>query len=353
MRQDVAEPVQSGFRLALGVSADCQDRTQVSAAAKLNNIPALLATSVVRGSQQGDSHGGVYLIEPARQAVTQVVDWNSDDIDWQGRGWDRGLRGIAFHDDLVYIAASDELFVYDQNFQLVRSHRNPYLKHCHEIAVFQDKLYLTSTGFDSILAFDLLEKRYCWGLYIFKSGSVWDARRFDPLSREGPPASNNLHLNNVTCDDHALCVSGLRTGGIVSLGKDVRLTKQVELPEGVHNATLLTNAVVFNDTRANFLRHITRDGVEKRFAYPTYDPAELEHADVDTSMLARQGFGRGLCLLSDRLIAVGSSPSTVSVFDLQTEQTVFSVNFSMDLRNAIHGLAVWPYSVPATPDQDS
>lgn len=312
---------------------------------QLSQIPALLATSVVRGSQQGDSHGGVYLINPGKQSVRQVVDWNSDDIDWQGRGWDRGLRGIAFHDGLIYIAASDELFVYDQDFKQLRSHRNPFLKHCHEIAVFRDKLYLTSTGFDSILAFDLQEMRYTWGLYIFKAGNSWQARRFDPSSREGPPASNQLHINNVVCDDSALCVSGLRTGGIVSLGKDVRMTMQVELPEGVHNARLLSEGVVFNDTQANYLRYITRDGVEKRFAYPTYDQAELEHADEDTSMLARQGFGRGLCMLNERLIAVGSSPSTVSVFDLLTEQNVFSVNFSMDIRNAVHGLAVWPYPI--------
>ena len=40
------------------------------------------------------------------------------DIDWRGRGADRGLRGIAFHDETVYIAASDELFAYTPDFRL-------------------------------------------------------------------------------------------------------------------------------------------------------------------------------------------------------------------------------------------
>ena len=56
----------------------------------------LVTTSVVRGSQQGQSHGGVYLIDLERRSVRQAIDWNKADIDWQGRGWDRGLRGIAF-----------------------------------------------------------------------------------------------------------------------------------------------------------------------------------------------------------------------------------------------------------------
>ena len=61
----------------------------------------LVTTSVVRGSHQGDSHGGVYLVDLDKQEVVQSIDWNREDIDWQGRGWDRGLRGIAFDGERV------------------------------------------------------------------------------------------------------------------------------------------------------------------------------------------------------------------------------------------------------------
>ena len=72
-----------------------------------NPEPTLIATSVVRGSQQGESHGGVYLIDTRSGEIRQTIDWNTSDIDFTGRGWDRGLRGIAFHKNEVYIAASD------------------------------------------------------------------------------------------------------------------------------------------------------------------------------------------------------------------------------------------------------
>ena len=78
----------------------------------------------MRGSHQGESHGGVYLIDIEQQSVRQTIDWNTVDIDWRGRGWDRGLRGIAFDDDRVYIAASDELFAYTPDFKLVDSWRS-------------------------------------------------------------------------------------------------------------------------------------------------------------------------------------------------------------------------------------
>lgn len=126
-------------------------------------------------SEQGQSHGGIYIVDPATQSVRQMLDWNTADIDWSGRGWDRGLRGIAFHDDEVYVAASDELFVFDQRFRQLRSFRNRYLKHCHEIAVHRGVLYLTSTGFDSILAFSLEKQQFTRGLYASKTAGQWQA----------------------------------------------------------------------------------------------------------------------------------------------------------------------------------
>jgi len=57
-------------------------------------LPTIIATSVVRGSQQGESHGGVYLVDFERQDARIMVDWNDSGIDFTGRGWDRGLRGL-------------------------------------------------------------------------------------------------------------------------------------------------------------------------------------------------------------------------------------------------------------------
>jgi len=65
---------------------------------------------------------------------------------------------------------------------------------------------------------------------------------------------------------------------------------------------------------------------------------------MDVSGLARQGFARGLAVVSDSLVAGGSSPSTVTLYDLASNQRVMSVNLTMDVRNAIHGLEVWPFA---------
>lgn len=301
----------------------------------------LIATSVVRGSNQGESHGGVHIVDFEAEKSFTVIDWNTTVIDFQGRGWDRGLRGIAIDGERVFIAASDELFEYTPDFQLVASWRNPYLRHCHEISVYQRRLYLSSTGFDSILGFDLDHNRFCWGMHVLRIGSSYQPGLFDPGSANGPQASNELHINNVFAHSSGLHLSGLRTGALLRYDGE-KLVSWVTLPLGVHNAQPYRDGVLFNDTQADRVRFEGRDS-RASFKVPSYDVSQLTHTNLDDTRIARQGFGRGLCVIGDGLIAAGSSPSTIAIHDLNRVQTTRQVTLTMDIRNAIHGLEVWPF----------
>jgi hypothetical protein len=298
---------------------------------------------VVRGSHQGESHGGVYLIDLERRDIRQVIDWNNANIDWQGRGWDRGLRGIAFDGKVVYIAASDELFAYTPDFRQIGSWRNPYLKHCHEIAVWKRTLFLTSTGFDTVLGFDLDKKEFTWAMHVETQQFRFRGRVYDPRKDDGPLALNKLHLNNVVPTQGGMYLSGTKTGGMVLYnGREIRMS--VELPPGTHNAQPFRDGVLFNDTEADVLRYAGRGGQEDRaLKVPRYPDDQLQHRQLDQSNIARQGFARGLAVLSDTVVAGGSSPSTIAVYDLAKNECMLSVNLTMDVRNAIHGLEVWPF----------
>lgn len=304
----------------------------------------LVTTSVVRGSRQGDSHGGVYLIDLNNQSVDQVLDWNTMDIDWQGRGADRGLRGIAFHKQRVFIAASDELMSFDPKFRKMGSWRNPYLKHCHEIAVYGDQVFLTSTGYDSVLAFDILSRRFHWALHLETDGFRYKGTAYDPNGDDGPLMLNKLHINSVTPNEDGMYIAGLRTGGLLHFnGKAVNMS--ATLPPGTHNALPFEDGVLFNDTSANVVRFASRDHTRDRaFKVPVFPPEKLTGTDFDDSRIARPSFGRGLCVVRNRVIAAGSSPSTVALHDLDSGATPMSVTLSSDVRNAVHGLEVWPFS---------
>ena len=309
----------------------------------MKTLPILIATSVVRGSQQGESHGGIYLVDFENQVAKIMVDWDDSGIDFTGRGWDRGLRGIEFNGGEIFVAASDELFVYDQRFNVKRSYKNTFLRHAHEINKFENLLFVTSTGYDSLLVFDLNRDEFTRGIHLRKGINGWKSQLFDPLSKDGPEMANNLHLNNVRCSKKGLFASGLRTGALIYMDSDLNAKEYCSLPEGTHNARPFKQGVLFNDTKSDCVRAVSRDGNETNFKVPTYDETELTHTNLDDSRIARQGFARGLCLVDQELIAVGSSPSTINLFNLEEKKKVASVNLSMDIRNAIHGLEVWPY----------
>lgn len=304
----------------------------------------LIATSVVRGSNRGESHGGVFLVNLQTDEILQPVDWNTIDIDWQGPDCDRGLRGVAFHRDRIYIAASDELFVFDQAFNVVASFRNAYLRHCHELCVFERHLFLASTGYDSILGFNLETETFDWALKIVTDGRIFGTRRFNPDRDDGPLLINKLFLNTVHCDKGGMYISGMHTGAVLRFsGQGVGV--MTTLPEGAHNARPFGDGILFNDTEAHAVRFESPTS-RKAFPVPRFAPDKLTHTNPDDARMAGQGFGRGLCVVSGNEIAAGSAPATISIYDLDEHKAVKVVNLSPDVRNAIHGIAVWPYEWP-------
>lgn len=306
-------------------------------------LPKVLMTDVIRSSEQGDSHGGAYLIDLESRSFEQVLDWNRVDIDWEGRGMGRGLRGICFVGDEIYIAASDELFVFDRDWNIARSHKCKFLHHCHEISYDGNRfIYLTSTSYDSVLRFDVesgvFDRAWCFG--VDKSGI--GAKAYDPNSEVGPPFADNLHLNQVIVSGGVVYVSALLLGVMWTLDHQAdRAVVYAQIPVKTHNCQPLEGGLILmNSTGEDSVAITDRRGkIQKRFEYPLYQESLVEHSGLPEDF-ARQGFGRGLCV-DDGLVIAGSSPGTVSAFDRKSGELVASVNVSMDIRNAPHGLEIW------------
>ncbi len=167
---------------------------------------------------------------------------------------------------------------------------------------------------------------------------------YDPNGDEGPLMLNKLHINNVACRQGGMYISGMKTGGMLHFNGS-RISMAVQLPAGTHNAQPFRDGVLFNDTQSDRVCYAQRgEGSEDRaLKVPKYDPEELTHTNLDDSRIARQGFARGLCPLSDRVVAGGSSPSTITLYDLRESRQLMSVRMTTDIRNAIHGLESWPF----------
>lgn len=308
----------------------------------MSRLPTLLASSVIRGSNLGESHGGLYLLDLERRSAALVLDWNRTDIDIAGRGGDRGLRGIAFHGEHVLLAANAHLLVLDQDFVVRESYTNRYLKHCHEISVAHGHVFLTATGFDSVLAFDLASRRFVAGWHLEGRDDSLTLRPFDPCSPAGPPPGHVFHLNSVAASTAGFCFSGLHTPGLLCMDGS-RLRLAAPLPQGTHNAQPLGEGVIYNDTVRERVVYRRGDHTTE-IAIPQFDAHAIINRERFGSEVARPGFARGLCAVGGTRVAGGSSPSTVALYDLRDGTRMQTLTLSMDVRNAVHGLAVWPYS---------
>lgn len=303
----------------------------------------VVATSVVRGSVAGESHGGIYIIDLDKERAYQAVDWDTKDIDWRGHGGERGLRGIAVHENQVYVATNDKLLEFSPSFELLSSYRNRYLKDCHEIFIFEKHLFITSTAFDSILAFNLETKVFENAFLIQTDGQNFRLRPYNPNKGDGPLPMNKLQLNTVHCATGGMYISGTRTAGLLMYnGK--RLGVSATLPEDAHNAQPLRDGLIFIDTPKNVLRFASRSGKgECALGLPVYPSVQLEHIEAEAAGMARAAFGQGLCVLDDKLVVAGASPATVALYDLDEQRLIKAINFSMDIRHTIHAIAAWPF----------
>lgn len=319
------------------------------------SLKKIICTSVIRSTYQGESHGGCYIVDLESEKITQVLDWNDGSISWEGRGNDRGLRGIAFFKKNIYIAASDEIFVFDDTFKIIKSYRNKYLKHCHEIFLYNNLLYLTSTGFNSILIFDLYKNKFIKGYCIkikklrrfnkiikriFHFPDRPELYIFDPEKENGPSPEGTSHINNVYVNGDIVYFSGTKMDSIYCIQNDT-LEIYGNIPYGTHNARPYDGKIVFNDTNNNQIALTTIEGhCLETFDIKLYDENELLMNNLPKDH-ARQGFGRGLAITKDGLIIGGSSPSTISVYKRGNKRAIKTINITMDVRNSIHGLGVF------------
>ena len=276
----------------------------------------LVATTVVAESKQGESHGGIYIVDFDEKRVYQPVNWH-------GPGEERGLRGIAFHRERVFVVANDELFEYNPNFELIASYRNPYLKNCHAICVHQHHLFITCSTFDSILGFNLRRNNFDLAFMVKTDGQNLAMGKFNPNGDDGPLPISKLQINSIYCEKGGMYIAGHKTGGLL-LYNGKRIGISATLPNGTNDARPFRDGMVFNDTESEHFRYATRAGKD--------------------DCAFRQQSGRGLCVVDNSVIATGSSPATIALYDLEKKKMTESMNISADVRETIHSLEVWPFS---------
>jgi hypothetical protein len=284
-----------------------------------------------------------------------MLDWNNPAINWEGRGGDRGIRGLAFWGDTLYAVAGNELFAFKQDefssrspwaIRPVASYTTRYMKLTHETWRHRDKLYICSGGADAILVFDLVAKDWTYSWYHNKYShpqTYW----FNPNTDDEPyanPTEGFMHLDSVYADDNYMWYSGAFTDS---------LWRKNLSPWFLDKSETTRFKLVYNDThnarpyRGGFLYNLSRhsktvyevDGMVVDEWDTPHSPLEQLHHTHLPADHAVQGYTRGMVTYGDYVIT-GTSPAAINVFKIGQKKPVKTVNLSKDLRNSICGMVL-------------
>lgn len=298
----------------------------------------IIATAVVRTAQKGESHGAIYLVDFSSNYF-QKIDYKDPSIEWRHRGGERGLRGITFYKDKIYIAASRKILIFDRQLNQIGYLTDNFMRSNHEIRVQDNLLYSVVAKNNSVLIFDLDNekciKRYYLSCKIAKNGLPV----LHNLSerKTGLRRKDKWHLNNVYPENDRLYISGSHLPWLLYIEND-KLYKYADMPLVYHNAQPYESGVLMNYTAKDVIAHTDLEGnIISKWGIPKYSEEKLENSMSED--FARQGFGRGLCFYKDYIIG-GSSPATISVYKKDQSNPIKSINLTKDVRYAIHGLEV-------------
>ena len=330
-------------------------------------FPKVLITTVIRIAQKGDTHGQVFLVDLNTGKAELKINWDNPSINWDGRGGDRGLRGIAIYNDFCYIASSDTIHVYNKNFEQVKSHTCSILKDCHEIFIYGDKLYIASSGYDCIAVFNISQNRFTHAYQLRYHNENWLQLNYERIRRKFAPnflpprrinsryiylgadsdnfdqitSGDTLHINSVYVDDSGIFFATQKNSNYMFRIVENKVSYYCLLKSGTHNVQPYQSNIIYNDTFNNKVVLVNKKGKELiSLDVINYKENELTHTDIPQNY-ARQGWGRGLTIFDQEYIIAGSSPATLSVYSLNRKERIKYIQLSKDIRNTIHGLEIW------------
>ena len=93
---------------------------------------------------------------------------------------------------------------------------------------------------------------------------------------------------------------------------------------------------------SGFITPSVEADLQEAFDLPRLDPGSLLRHGLSNDH-ARPGFARGLIARGEDLIIAGSSPATIAAYRPGSSRPITSVTITLDVRNAIHGLEMWPH----------
>jgi len=320
----------------------------------------IICSTVVRAAKQGDTHGGLYVIDVDTEEILHHQPYTDDFVNDNERGGERGLRGIVVLDDRIVVADSGGLIELDkETYKITKRLRDDQIfKSIHEICYFDDNIWVTSTAYDAIAKIDLDFRLSGFWEVIGENKSDYKAliglREINPGEA---PEEDNFHINSISANNKRLVFGGLithlydfETMNVVNPMPIINGSKSFqhnfyEYPEfyAVNLTTFGYLGLIHSDDSVHTMPNSFNNestGIERtllRTRFLVLPKAKKVKYYADD--IAKSNWNRGLARHGD-LLFVGSSPARIIVLNMKDGKIEKIIQLEEDIRHCIHGLEI-------------
>lgn len=313
----------------------------------------VFATTVIRGTQDNDLTGYLLKIDWKTNCVKKRIPIPIDTLHpfWNDRGGNRGGRGIAYYNGVLYVATAMSILKYDLSLNFLGELAHPHLGGLHEISIDNEGIWVTSTLHDLIIKLDfdgnMIEEWYACDSAILQREFNFSKRKLNlnlnfPVEDfvkhyEDYCKEVIFHLNSIFSHNHSLYFLSSRLNSFIRIKPDTKVIIEDNELGAPHNGIISGNSeVLINDTKNQCIRvYDLETGERLQSLYtPVYGPVN------QSVQFSFSGWQRGLFPVNHPVYLVGTSPATIFEVDLQKGSIGQICNIDSDVRHCIHGLTV-------------
>ena len=291
----------------------------------------LAVTTVVRAAEQGEVHGGLYILNYPDLKILNKTNFDDHFENNNKRGGERGLRGVVFLDGILIVANSNGLMKVDpSSLAILDQVNNPSIFNAiHEICYHDNHIWVTSTGNNCIVKVDLnFEVKEIWHI----QGQPFEFHQL-LISKERVEDVSDLkdenHLNSISAYNGRVVFGGALT----PLYDLETMKKSCDLYAGgfTHNFQEYHDMFISNKTTLANLEIISEEK-SVLFKIPKFT-----EKNPFPDKIAKPNWNRGL-LRHENLLFIGSSPARILVFDLNSFSFIDEFRIDTDIRHCVHGI---------------
>lgn len=319
-------------------------------------------------------YGYIYKVDFPHGVKNKITVRNRTSVAKHG-----GPHGLAWLDDVLVTGTYDDIRFYDQDLTLQSSFSHPFLSGVHGISVDADHVWVSSCNNEAVICFD-------------RSGNVQDLhflvehedlmervgrrpiavdRSIDFREKREPYDQQPFHVNDVQATAGGLEVSLHKLGMVYNLhqNKPVARIPSTDIHDGRSHGT----KAFINDTGAQRVVKLSINGgqpsiegqghvdvmqnaalstrlsivAQKALLRIMRDVSKMLPRRMMPAYNCRPNWLRGLHVVDDKHVLVGTSPAAVALVDLEREEVVDYCQLSDRLCEAVFAI------VPADPSERS